>query len=84
MTLYYAEPQMGRWVGGGENEKWSYTVQKSYTSDTGENCLSVQFRKPGENFSYGALFFYKGGDVNFSWLRGKFGGKAECKDFQWE
>lgn len=84
MTLYYAEPQMGRWIGGQERDRWSYTVEKSYTSDTGEMCLSVQFRKSGNTLSYGALFFLKGGDVEFSWLRGKYGGKAECKDFHWE
>lgn len=85
MTLYYAEPQMGRWIGGQEHDRWSYTIEKSYTADTGEKCLSVQFRKSDDDrLSYGALFFLKGGNVEFSWLRGKYGGKAECKDFQWE
>ena len=84
MTLYYAEPQHGRWFGGTEKDKWNYYVKKSYTSDTGEKCYSVQFTKPDDDFSYGALFFLKGGDVEFSWLRGKYGGKAICGDFNWE
>ena len=30
------------------------------------------------------LIFFKNGDVEFTWLRGKEGGKAECKDYQWK
>lgn len=83
MTLYYAEPQHGRWLGGAEDDKWRYKVIKSYTSDTGEKCFSIQFKKPDGDMSFGALFFLKGGDVEFSWLR-EYGGRAECKDFNWE
>ena len=41
-------------------------------------------QEPGNDFSFGALIFFKNGDIEFNWLRGKEGGNAECKDFSWE
>ena len=84
MTLFYSEPQFGKWSGGSEQDVWRYNVTRTYTSDTGEKCYSIQFKREGNELSYGALFFLKGGNVEFSWLRGRQGGKAECKDFNWE
>lgn len=86
MTLYYAEPQMGKWLGGSrEGDMYNYSIEETYTADTGEKCVSVQFwDQHDDRVSLGALFFLKGGQVEFSWLRGRYGGKAECKDFNWE
>ena len=82
MVLYYADPSSGKWHK--DEKEWTYEVTEGYTSDTGEKCISAQIRKPGDTLSYGALIFFKNGDIEFNWLRGRQGGKAENKDFQWE
>lgn len=82
MTLYYARPSQGKW-----NEelssKWRWNAKQSYTSDTGEKCYTIQFKKPDGEYAYGALVFFKDGEIHFSWC-GREGGKAECKDYSWE
>ena len=86
MTLYYAMPSSGKWLGGSKDDKWSWEATQGYTSDTGEKCYSIQIRKPNDDdrLSYGALIFFNDGEIQFNWLRGRHGGKAECKDFIWE
>lgn len=88
MYLSYAEPQMGRWIGymadQNENNIYAYRIQEMYTSDTGEKYMSIQLHHVDDDFALGSLNFFKNGDVEFSWLRGKYGGPAECKDFNWE
>lgn len=85
MTLYFAEPSSGKWMGGGDDQVWSYSIEPTYNSYDGEKNISVQFRKPDNpNLSFGAMFFNKDGTVDFQWLRGKYGGLAECKDYKWE
>lgn len=84
LTLYYAQPSQGRWMGGKEADKWCWEAKQVYTSDTGEKCYTIQIKKQDDNFSYGALMFFKDGEIQFNWLRGREGGNAECKDFNWE
>lgn len=83
MTLYYAQPSQGKW-NAKQSDKWRWNATQSYTSDTGEKCYTIQFKKPDDELSYGALLFFKDGEIQFNWLRGREGGKAECKDFNWE
>lgn len=83
MILYYAQPSDGMWMGG-EQGKWFWNATQSYDSDTGEKCYTIQFKKQDSDFSYGALLFFKDGEIQFNWLRGREGGDAECKDFNWE
>lgn len=83
MTLYYADPSQGEWSEK-QSSKWRWNATQGYTSDTGEKCYSIQFKKEDSELSYGALLFFKDGEIQFNWLRGREGGKAECKDFNWE
>lgn len=71
-------------MGGKEADKWCWEAKQVYTSDTGEKCYTIQIKKQDDNFSYGALMFFKDGEIQFNWLRGREGGNAECKDFNWE
>jgi len=84
MKLFYANPISGKWMGGSDQDEWSYHAKYVYTSDTGEKCLTIQFTKPDRDVSFGAMFFGEDGRVNFSWLRGREGGDIENKDFNWE
>lgn len=81
MFLRYATPSLGHWL---EEKAWNYTYYEGYTNDTGEKFVSVQFKKPDDDLSYGALMFFNDGSVKFGWLRGKYGGKAVQKDFNWD
>ena len=83
MKLYFAQPSQGKW-NEAQSNKWRWNATQSYTSDTGEKCYTIQFKKPDDELSYGALLFFKDGEIQFNWLRGREGGKAECKDFNWE
>lgn len=89
MYLSYAVPSMGKWSGYLDNQNehdiYAYRIQERHTSDTGEKYLSIQFHHlDNDVLAIGALNFFKSGDVELSMLRGKYGGPAECKDFNWE
>ena len=83
LKLYYATPSQGHWKEE-QSKIWNWHTHEGYTSDTGEKCFSIQITEPGNDFSFGALIFFKNGDIEFNWLRGKEGGNAECMDFSWE
>lgn len=82
LNMSHATPSLGYWLE--DEQEWRYEMHEGFTSDTGEKCISAQIKKPRDELSYGALIFFKNGDVEFNWLRGKEGGKAECKDYQWK
>ena len=85
MRLYYAQPSTGRWLGGDDDHIYVYQIKEGYTNDTGEKYIGVAFGKNMDDiFAMGTLAFYSDGVVQFDWLRGREGGKAECRDFKWE
>lgn len=85
MRLYYAQPSSGKWLGGDDGHVYVYQIKEGNTNDTGEKYIGVAFGKSMEDIlAWGTLAFYSDGEIYFDWLRGREGGKAECRDFNWE
>ena len=89
MYLSYAEPSLKKkWIGylndQNEHDIYAYRIKERYSSDTGEECMSIQFHHLYNERIVGSLNFFKSGHVEFSWIGGKYGGPAECRDYNWE
>lgn len=82
VTLYYASPSLGRWAGGDESHVYKCEIKEGHSSYDGEKYIAAALVK--DDHTWGGLMFFKNGDVEFTWLNGREGGPAECKDYNWE